>query len=130
MAQQPIEIILAQRLASYLSMPAFLVGADGAMLFYNEAAETIIGLRYDETGSVPLDTWATVLTPRDEDGRLLDKEEMPVVEALRSRRPVHRRMHLQGLDGVDRVITGTAVPIEGEGDRHLGVLAVFWEPHE
>ena len=127
MAQQPIEIILAQRMASHLAMPVFLVGADGQMLYYNEAAEAIIGLRYDETGSVPMQRWATVLTPRSPDGRALASDETPVVEALRTRRPVHRSMVLEGLDGVERHVTGTAVPIEGQGDRHLGVLTFFWE---
>lgn len=127
MAQQPIEVILAQRLASHLAMPVFLADADGALLFYNDAAEDIIGLRYDETGSVPMEVWARALVPRDHEGRELATAEMPIVEALTSRRPVHRSMVLRGLDGVDRSVTGTAVPIEGQGGRHLGVLTVFWE---
>lgn len=127
MAQHPVEVILAQRLLAHLAMPGFLVDADGAMLFYNDAAEDVIGLRYDETGSVPMAAWATALAPRDEDGRPLAAEETPVVVALTSRRPVHRSMRLRGLDGVDRTVTGTAVPLEGQGGRHLGVLALFWE---
>lgn len=126
-AQHPIEVILAQRLLAHLSMPGFLVDADGEMLFYNDAAEDVIGLRYDETGSVPMAVWATALSPRDDDGRALTAEETPVVEALAARRPVHRSMHLRGLDGVDRTVTGTAVPLEGQGGRHLGVMALFWE---
>lgn len=127
MAQHPIEVILAQRLLAHMAMPGFLVDADGAMLFYNDAAEDVIGLRYDETGAVPMEVWATALSPRDAEGRPLRADETPVVEALVSRRPVHRSMHLRGLDGVDRTVTGTAVPLEGQGGRHLGVMTLFWE---
>ena len=35
--QKPLELILARNLLSSISTPAFLVGEDGALLFYNEA---------------------------------------------------------------------------------------------
>jgi hypothetical protein len=37
---QPIQIILMRQLAGYLSVPLFLVGPNGDLLFYNEPAET------------------------------------------------------------------------------------------
>jgi hypothetical protein len=40
---QPIQIILMRQLAGYLSVPLFLVGPNGDLLFYNEPAETILG---------------------------------------------------------------------------------------
>ena len=46
---QPIQIILMRRLAEYLSVPLFLVGPNGDLLFYNEPAEVILGRRIDET---------------------------------------------------------------------------------
>lgn len=127
MAQHPIELILAQRLASHLAMPVFLVGADGALLYYNDAAEAIFGYRFDETGSVPMEVWATVLAPADPDGTPLPADEMPVVRALRTRQPIQGALRIRGLDGVDREITGTVLPLEGQGGRHVGALAVFWE---
>ena len=130
MAQQPIEIILAQRLASHLAMPVFLVGADGAMLYYNDAAESIIGIRFDETGTVPKDVWAQAVTWIDEDGNQLPPEVSPVVESVNTRRPVHRTLTLRGIDGVERRVTGTALPLESGQGIHLGVLTTFWEADE
>jgi hypothetical protein len=40
---QPIQIILMRQLAGYLSVPLFLVGPNGDLLFYNEPAEAILG---------------------------------------------------------------------------------------
>jgi hypothetical protein len=36
-------------------------------------------------------------------------------------------MAIQGLDGVPRRIAVTAFPLEGQGERHLGAVAIFWE---
>lgn len=126
MSQHPIEVILAQRLASYLAMPVMLVGSDGELLYYNEWAESLIGFRFDETGTVPLDLWASVLQPTEEDGTQIPVEDMPIVRALRKREPVHQALRIQGLDGVVRKVEGTAFPLEGQGNRHLGALTIFW----
>ena len=49
---QPIQIILMKQLAGYLSIPLFLVGPNGDLLFYNEPAEALLGRRFDETGAM------------------------------------------------------------------------------
>jgi hypothetical protein len=33
-------------------------------------------------------------------------------------------------DGVWRKIEVTAFPVEGQGGRHLGAVAIFWEAHD
>ena len=48
----PIQIILTRQLATYLSVPLFLVDPKGNLLFYNEPAEAILGRRFD--GDVPV----------------------------------------------------------------------------
>ena len=45
---QPIQMILMRRLAEYLSVPLFLVGPQGDLLFCNKPAEAILGRRFDE----------------------------------------------------------------------------------
>ncbi len=45
---QPIQMILMKQLAGYLSVPLFLVGPNGDLLFYNEPAEAILGLMKQE----------------------------------------------------------------------------------
>ncbi|MFN2421387.1 MAG: hypothetical protein ABR527_08425 [Gemmatimonadota bacterium] len=127
MAQHEVEVILARQLASYLALPIFLVGPNGTLLFYNEPAELILGRRFEETGKMPLDEWSTIFTPTDEEGTTIPPEELPLVIALTQGRPAHRRMYIQGLDGVPREIEVTGIPLFGQADRHLGALALFWE---
>jgi hypothetical protein len=59
----PIQIILTRQLAGYLSVPAFLVDPKGTLLFYNEPAEVLLGRRFDETGAMPAEEWATIFAP-------------------------------------------------------------------
>jgi len=129
-AQQPIEIILAQRLASHLAMPVFLVGADGAMLYYNDAAESIIGMRFDETGMVPMEVWSQAVAWLDQDGEPLGPDASPAVRALQEWRPVHSSLVMRGIDGIERPVTGTSIPLESGQGRPLGVLTLFWESKE
>ena len=50
MPNQEIEIILSRQWADNLSIPVFLVDTKGNLLFFNEPAEAILGLRFEETG--------------------------------------------------------------------------------
>lgn len=127
MPQHPIEMILAKQLASHLAHAVFLVGPDGALLYYNEPAEGLLGMRFEETGPMPLKEWGTVFTPTGEAHEPLPPEDLPLAVALRERRPTHGEFWIRGLDGVDRRIAVVAVPIEGQGGRHLGAMAMFSE---
>ena len=49
-------------------MPLFLVDPKGDLLFYNEPAEAILGRRFEETGAMPAEVWASMFTPIDEQG--------------------------------------------------------------
>jgi hypothetical protein len=55
-------------------------------------------------------------------------EEVPINAALLHHRPAHSRVRFRALDGVWRVIDVSAFPLEGQGGRHLGAVAMFWEP--
>jgi PAS domain-containing protein len=127
MAQKEIEIILARQLSSHLTMPVFIVGPEGTLLFYNEPAEKILGQRYDETGEMPAEKWSTAFSPSNVGGSPLPREELPLMIALNQRRPAHKRIQIQGLDGVSRNIEVTAFPLAGQADRFLGAIAIFWE---
>ena len=71
MSQKPIEVILTRQLAGTLAMPIFLVDADGTLVFYNEPAERLLGMRFEETGEMPPSEWSTLWEPTDADGRPL-----------------------------------------------------------
>jgi hypothetical protein len=126
-AQKPIELILARQLASYLSMPIFLVDAAGTLVFYNEPAERVLGRRFDETGEMAAGEWAAIFAPTDESGSPLPPDQVPLMIAHRQRRPVHVRLGICGLDQVSRTIEATAVPLIRPGGRYVGAIAIFWE---
>ena len=126
MPQKSIELILTRQLASYLSIPIFVVDAEGTLLFYNEPAEVMLGRRFEEAGEMRLDLWSTIFLPTDEAGSPLPPEAVPLVIALRERRPVHKIIGITGLGGVRKLIEVTAFPLEGLGGRHLGAVAAFW----
>src|SRR6185503_20220600 len=107
MAQYPIELILTRQLASQLAMPVFLVDHDGTLVFYNEAAEAVLGRRFEETGSMPANEWAERFAPRDPGGRPLPADALPLTIAIRQGRPAHSEFFIRGLDGVDRLIEAT-----------------------
>src|SRR6516164_3805573 len=107
MTQHPVELIVLKQVASYLATPVFLVDPDGNLLYYNEPAEPILGLRFDETGEMPLSEWSTIFVPENEDGTPMAAEHLPLVIALNEGRPAHATFHITGLDGGRRLIAVT-----------------------
>ena len=127
MPSQDIELILMRQLANYLNMPIFMVGMDGILLFYNEAAGELVGRPYDEAGQLSLSQLEATFHIINEDGSPLTTEQLPVTTALREHRPSHHRIRYRGFDGVGRVIEVTAFPLDGQAGRPLGAVAIFWE---
>jgi PAS domain-containing protein len=125
-SQQPLELILLKQVAGYLATPLFLVDPTGTLLFYNEPAEELLGRRYEETGQMPLEEWGTIFSPTDSLGRPLPASDLPLARALAGRTPTQGSFFIQGLDGVSRHLSVTAVPLEGPGGVDLGALAIFW----
>ena len=127
MGQREVELILVRQLAGYLALPIFVVDPAGNLLYYNEPAELLLGLRYDETGEMPVEEWSTVFVPKDDAGAPLPPEALPLVRALALKSPQHGRMVIDGLDGARRTLDVTALPLVGQHGRELGAMAVFWE---
>lgn len=127
MHQQEIETILCRHWASHLQTPVFLVDPDGNLLYYNEAAEPILGRRFAETGEMSAAEWSTAFRATDENGVLMKPEEIPLYVALSERRPAHKQLWIVGLDNYRRYIETTALPLIGQADRFLGAVAFFWE---
>jgi PAS domain-containing protein len=127
MSGPPIELVLLKQVAGYLATPVFLIGEDGGLEYYNEPAEELLGQRYEETGQIPLETWAKIWSPTDLDGRPLAPDELPVAIAARERRPVLGAVAIRRPDGSDRHLTITALPFEAADGSLLGAFAIFWE---
>ncbi|HEU5113218.1 MAG TPA: PAS domain S-box protein [Acidimicrobiia bacterium] len=125
--QQPVEMILLRQLASYLAIPMWMMDDTGNLIYYNEAAEDLLGIRFDDVGPITSENLVGAWKVTQLDGSALPEYDFPVVTALSKRKPAHRAIRFQGMDGVWRAVEVTALPIEGQGERFLGVLATFWE---
>ncbi len=127
MAQHAVELILMRQLASYLSVPLFIVGPDERLVYYNEAAEPLVGQPFSEIGTIMLTDINTMFHVTDESGRPVAPDQLPLTIAVRQHRPVHVRLMGKSLRGDPRHIEVTALPLQGQGGRWLGAAAIFWE---
>lgn len=127
MPAQPLELILARQFGDSLSMPFFLVDPEGNLLFYNEAAEGILGLRFTDTGGMRVEEWATMFRPTNLDGNPLPPEDLPLVRTLNTRQPAHGSFQIDNIKGERVTITVTSFPLEGRPNRYLGAIAMFWK---
>jgi PAS domain-containing protein len=128
MAQQPVEMILVRQLATYLFVPVLLVDTTGTVIFYNEPAERILGVRFDETGRLDPDEADRLVELSDDPGASPDEAGRPLLTALQQRRPAHaRRWLLRRGDRVRLQVELTAFPVIDQEERLLGAVAMFWE---
>ena len=124
-AQKPLELILARNLLSSISTPAFLVDAEGTLVFFNEAAGAMVGRRFEETGALGPREWGETFGPFDASGQPVPWDRLPLTIALQHGRPMHARMHIHSSNGELHEIEVSALPIVGtEGFR--GAMAIFW----
>ena len=96
MRQKPIELILLRHLADRLALPVILVDNAGNLVFFNPAAEALLGIADDWTEEAPFEEIAPHYCPTDAEGRPVSPEQMPVVVALRERRPQQARLWVTG----------------------------------
>ena len=127
MPQRDVGLILMRQLASGLAVPTLIADEAGEWLFFNEAAERLLGQRFDELGTISIEEGNRALDVRDEHGDELPDEQVPLTVAMRELRPVHRRVRIRGLDGHDRELEVTAYPLVGPGGHLIGGVAMFWE---
>lgn len=129
-AQKPLELILARNLITSISTPAFLVGADGALLFYNEAAGALLGMSFEESGRMAASEWLATFGPFDDFGQPISMEELPLTRSLRDGRPAHAEFRIRSTKGEEHSIEASALPIVGSGSASSGAMIVFWPVDE
>lgn len=125
MPARPLQLILARNLLSSVSTPAFLVDAEGNVLFFNEAAGAMLGRRYEETGKMLAGEWTSTFGPFDDDNRPIAFNDLPLTAALRGNRPAHAGFRIRSATGAEHQIEASALPIIGDGSFH-GAMVVFW----
>ncbi len=122
-----VETILTRRVATTLATPVFLVDRQGELLYFNAAAEPILGHRFVEDGLGSSEQLYAAFRPRTAEGNPIAPEEHPLTIARTQGRPVHRGCWIDGLDGKARQIAVTAIPLIGQSDRLVGAFGLFWE---
>lgn len=124
--QKHLILILARELASNLATPTLIADESGAVVFYNEAAEAVMGVPFAQTGEADIDDLAESFSPRTPEGEPLPVEGLPGRVALDERRASHVRIWITSRDGVDREVSVTAFPLFAHADEFVGVVVIFW----
>lgn len=123
-------MILARNLTSRLAFPVWVVDGTGTVVYFNEAAEAILGRRFLEGSGMPAEEWSTLFQPVDEDGNPVPYERLPVAVAISEGHPDHQTLTIRSADGVYRKIEATAFPLCAHPDECVGAVAIFWESSE
>ena len=63
---------------------------------------------------------------KDENGKLLDPEELPLVKALLHQRPYFKTFWIESLQNKIEKIAVSAYPIIGRTGNFIGAVAIFW----
>jgi PAS domain-containing protein len=126
--QKNLVLILAREFASKLATATAVTDSSGDLVYYNEAAEELLGRPFAEVGELAADEWAALFSVVDTRGSPLPLEEMPGGVALRERRPAHGLLRITPLDGEALEISTTALPLFAHADELVGMMAIFWRP--
>jgi PAS domain-containing protein len=124
--QKHLTLILAREFASNLSTPTLIADARGYLVYYNEAAELVVGRRFSEEGEAPLDEWISAFEPRTASSEPLPPERRPARIAFDEHRASHLRYRVTSTDGVEREIESTAFPLFARTDEFVGIVAIWW----
>lgn len=128
MAQQPLELILLRQAAEALDTAVVLFDAKGDLVYYNEAAAALTGLRLeDQVDHIVVEEFVSRFRPLNEDGTPIPPEETGLALALRHGLPVHKHaLRVENPDGTVRFQHSTTVPLQGAGGVAVGVMQFFW----
>jgi PAS domain S-box-containing protein len=129
-SEPSLPLILARELAANLATPMFLIDASGMLVYFNEAAELMLGKSYAEVGGISAIEFGAMLELGNVDETPMRRRDSPAGVAFYKREPAHRRLLATTLDGTRQPFEVTAYPLFGHvGDMH-GVLTVFWRAKE
>jgi PAS domain-containing protein len=125
--QYHLILIVARAFASRLATAVFLVDPEGNAIYFNEAAERLLGRPFIEGHGMPASVWSTLFAPQDAQGEPIPLEALPLGIALGKRVPAHRAFEIRGLDGTLRSVAVTAFPLFAHTEEFVGAIAIFWD---
>jgi PAS domain-containing protein len=124
--QKHLVLILAREFASNLATPTLIADAHGKLVFYNEAAEEVVGRSFAEAGEMSMDDWSASFEPRTAGAEPLPPERRPTRIALDEQRPAHELIRITSSDGLERDVSVTAFPLFAHAEEFVGIVAIFW----
>ena len=124
--QKHLVLILARELASNLATPTVIIDDRGWLVYFNEAAEEILQVAFAETGEMPVEEFTSRFEPRSLDAEPMPLEQRPAGIALQERRAAHERLKITSVDGQDREVAVTAIPLFAHKDEFVGVVNFWW----
>jgi PAS domain-containing protein len=124
--QKNLALIRAREIATNLSIPITLFDPDGTIVFYNRAAETMMGTTFEERGEIAAEEWTMLFAPETPDGKPLPLEELPTGIALTERKPHHRELCFTDAEGNQHEVSVTGFPLIGRENELFGAVTVFW----
>jgi hypothetical protein len=122
-----LPLILARELAANLATPMFLINGEGTLVFFNEAAELLLGKSYAEVGGITANEFGTMLDLGHPDGTPMRRRDSPAGVAFYKREPTHQTVLATTLGGSRGLFEVTAYPLFGHVGEMHGVLTVFWQ---
>jgi len=128
--QRNLILILARNFAARLATAVFLVDAAGSVIYFNEAAERLLGQRFIEGAGMPAAEYVKRFQPSDDEGNPIPILETPLGIAFARKQPGHARLKIRGADGVTRPIEATAFPLLAHTEEFVGAISIFWERSE
>ena len=126
MAQKALTLILGREMAANLATPMFLIDAEGCLVYFNEAAEQIIGKTWAEVGEISSLEFGAMLDLQDEAGAPMRRRDTPPSVAFNERRPAHAALLVKSADGARRLLEVTSYPLFARTDEMHGVVTIFW----
>ena len=123
-------LIRAKHLAESGTTPMFIADREGTLIFYNEAAEELLGRSFADSGPMPAAEWAKVFNIRSRDDAPFPLEAMPGWMEVQQHRPSLGHLKFSTASGDDHFIAVCAVPLFTSQEQFEGAIVVFWEDDE
>src|SRR5947208_3222854 len=105
-----------------LPVPVIVYGADGRVLFANQARKDFAG---DDVAT--LDGAIARTAPATEDGQILPRERLPALRALRGESVRGERLRLRAADGHTEVLLVNASPLRDADGKIVAAVVVFYD---
>ena len=128
--QRNLTLILARSFAAQLATAVFLFDAEGTVIYYNEAAERLIGEPFIEGRGLKMEEWMARRRPLDDEGHELPIESVPFGMTMLKREPAYGVLTFRTADGEYRRIENVTFPLFAHTEDFVGVVAMAWPLEE